>query len=443
MRPTTLLSVVMLMISLFVSPGVAAAFAAPQTWLADYGKAMSLAKEQGRMMLVFFHEPGRSELRSHLESNVFATAEVREKLADHVCLRLPLGAKIRVQGREIVVLEHEAFAGLEQRPGLAVLDFAHPEADYYGCVVSTVPVRAKGDLTAEEMSILLDLPPGMPDEREKTMAERVAQQKAGPPLHWYKSYGKAMEQAKRAGKMMLIVFCSKGSVLRCDCLCDDVLADRKVRAKLKRFVRVRLPLDATIRQKGKRVTLIDDPAFAEMLGRQGIAIVDLTDEQSEHYGYVVSCFPMLGEQSYSLDKMLVILDLPPGSLTQRTLIYAVRIHPERPASTNGKLNSDLAEEARRHCDHQARIRLQGHHNWETRFHRISRRLPGSLTACEVCAESWPGEGLLQAAIECVRCWRLSSGHWRAVRARHRYYGYDMRRGSNRIWYATGIFGSRQ
>jgi hypothetical protein len=265
---------------------------------------------------------------------------------------------------------------------------------------------------------------------------------AGPPT-WLADYGEAMSLAKTQNKMMLIVFCSPGNVLRCDCLCDDVLSSPKVRDELKRFVCVRLPLDATIRLKGKNATLIDHPAFAEMMGRQGVAIVDFTDEASEQYGYVVSCFPMLDKRPYSLEKMLVILDLPPGSLTQRTLIYAVRTHPGHPASTNGKLNADLLEEARRHSAYQARIRLQGHHNWEARFTRISHRLPGNLTASEVCAESWPGEGLLQAAIECVRCWRLSAGHWRAVRAQHRYYGYDMRRGSNRIWYATGIFGGRQ
>jgi len=51
-------------------------------------------------------------------------------------------------------------------------------------------------------------------------------------------------------------------------------------------------------------------------------------------------------------------------------------------------------------------------------------------------------GLLAAAIECVRCWRLSSGHWGAVRESHPVYGYDMKRGDNGIWYATGIFGRR-
>ena len=134
--------------------------------------------------------------------------------------------------------------------------------------------------------------------------------------------------------------------------------------------------------------------------------------------------------------------LPPGTLTQRTLIYAVRVHPEKPASTDGELDRNLLEEAEGHSQYQADIRRQGHHFWELRFPRIIGRLPGGLTAREVCAESWSGENLVEAAIECVRCWRLSDGHWSAVMAVNRCFGYDMKRGSNGVWYATGIFGSR-
>jgi hypothetical protein len=106
------------------------------------------------------------------------------------------------------------------------------------------------------------------------------------------------------------------------------------------------------------------------------------------------------------------------------------------------MDANLLSEAESHSQYQARIRLQGHHRWAARFPRINALLPQGLTAREVCAESWPGESLVEAAIECVRCWRLSSGHWSAVRARQGRYGYDIKRGGNGIWYATGIFGGR-
>ena len=259
---------------------------------------------------------------------------------------------------------------------------------------------------------------------------------------WLHDYAEAMDTAERQGKMMFILFCTPGKSEQCDCLQSKTLSDEAVREKLEQYVCVRLSKDATIIVDGKKVTLLESPAFAEMRNRQGMVMIDFRDRKSPHYGDVVSTFPLLAGHEYTPERMRVILDLPSGTLTQRTLIYAVRTQPDRPASTEGKLSADLSEEAEMHSTYQARIRLQGHHHWGSRFRRIIGRLRGGMTASEVCAESWPGEDLVPAAIECVRCWRFSSGHWSQVRARHHYYGYDMKRGSNGIWYATGIFGGR-
>jgi hypothetical protein len=137
-----------------------------------------------------------------------------------------------------------------------------------------------------------------------------------------------------------------------------------------------------------------------------------------------------------------MLDLPKGSLTQRTLIWAVRTHPESPASASTSLFPVLEQETEKHAFHQASITLQGHHNWESRFHSINARLPDGLVSQEVCAESWPGQNLVEAAEECVHSWRQSSGHWDAVSRKHAYYAYDMKKGRNGVWYATGIFAVR-
>ena len=180
---------------------------------------------------------------------------------------------------------------------------------------------------------------------------------------------------------------------------------------------------AEIRVEEGQIALLEHAAFAEMLGRPGAAILDFAHREAPYYGHVVSTFPLLEGRPYTPQQLAVILDLPPGTRTQRSLIYAVRIHPDGPASTKGSFDPYLAEEARRHSEHQARIQRQGHHNWERRFHRINAKLPPGLLAREVCAESWPGETLVDAAEECVRCWRLSSGHWSAVSASHDAYAY--------------------
>jgi hypothetical protein len=207
-------------------------------------------------------------------------------------------------------------------------------------------------------------------------------------------------------------------------------------------VLVRIPLSTRARVGGREIRLIDHAAYTELLQQPGIALVDFTQAKSPTYGRVVSVYPLSLPGALTTHNLKSLLTLPLGTLTQRTLILAVRIHPENPASTDGALLTTLAKESESHADYQARINLQGHHNWESRFHRISDRLPGGYLAQEVCAESWPGMGLIAAALDCVHSWRQSSGHWSAVQGQHAYYGYDMKRGSNGIWYATGIFSTR-
>jgi hypothetical protein len=173
-----------------------------------------------------------------------------------------------------------------------------------------------------------------------------------------------------------------------------------------------------------------------------VAIIDLAHPRAEFYGHVVSTFPFISGRYYRRPVLSTVLGLPPGTLTQRTMIYAVRVHPEAPASTQGQFHGVLADEANRQSKHQAAILVQGHQNWDSRVHRISTRLPRISDAQEVVAESWPAENLVEACIDCVDSWRHSPGHWEAVRSRHPVFGFDIQRGRNGIWYATGIFGHR-
>lgn len=256
---------------------------------------------------------------------------------------------------------------------------------------------------------------------------------------WLTSYAEAMSQAKQARRPMLVYFSKEGSTADKDALCKRLVSDAKLRPMAEKFVLTQIPLSYEASVGGKPLKLLDHPSFAELGHQPGIAVIDFTNPKSPYFGHVVSIYPMSLPAATSVRSLTALLTLPQGSLTQRTLILAVRLHPESPESTEGMWLTSLAKETESHSSYQAAIRLQGHHQWESRFHRISALLPGGGTAQEVCAESWPGEGLIAAALECVHSWRQSSGHWSAVRSRHRFYGYDMKRGANGIWYATGIF----
>lgn len=261
---------------------------------------------------------------------------------------------------------------------------------------------------------------------------------------WHTEYGPAMSQAEADGKMMLIYFYDLETSQNQKLLEEQSLADPQTIAVLKRdFVAVRVPLGYEVKVGGKVQPLMTFGAFSELHRRPGIAVIDFVNREEEYFGHVVSVLPLDNGKYYRFapEYIRTLVELPHGTLTQRTMIFAVRIHPERPASTRGRPNQTLFAEARSHSFDQARRRLQGHHNWAARFPRISALLPRGLRAQEVVAESWPNESLVDAAVDCVASWRQSPGHWNAVRSQQPVFGYDMKRGDNGIWYATGLFGN--
>ncbi len=246
-------------------------------------------------------------------------------------------------------------------------------------------------------------------------------------------YGAALEAA-RARRAMLLVSIEPTSQ-RQD---DDPVARRLAQPSLRdRFtatgvswVFCRLGLE-----EGGR-DLVQTAALKELRRGPGICVID--QRTGRWQGRVVTVLPRTPGKYYRFHEtdLELLPDLPRGSLTQRSLILAVRRHPERPQSTCGSCDDMLAEAAAAHSAHQASLMRQGHHGWEQR----SRRLAGGRGgAAEVCAESWPQQDLLDSCVDCVACWRQSAGHWQAVSSPQAAYGYDIRRGGNGIWYATGIF----
>jgi hypothetical protein len=261
---------------------------------------------------------------------------------------------------------------------------------------------------------------------------------------WRTGYRAALARAKVDQTFALIWFFDPQAIEQNDQFAATILGDPRVKARLADFALAKVPLDAAVvgsDDKESSVVLLDHPAFAEMLHSPGLAMIDMRDETSPHFHHVVSVYPFV-RQPISCEGLLALLDLPSGSLTQRTLIWAVRTHEEGPQSA-AECSSLLAAEAERHSRHQASINLQGHHNWDQRFQDINGKLGDGMISREVCAESWPGQRLVEAAEECVHSWRKSSGHWEVVSGQHACFGYDMKFGSGGVWYATGIFGDRR
>jgi len=245
-------------------------------------------------------------------------------------------------------------------------------------------------------------------------------------------YAGAYRDAKQGRKLFVIWFSADPPTEADRTFESRVLTDTRVRTALRPFAFCRADLK-----------LVGNPAFAEMHGTPGLAIVDFTCQMNDPlYGTVTSAFPFTATKSYSPEAVLTMLSLPAGcSITQRSMVYAVRVHPERPAGTDGQPSPVLFREAKGHAQYMANVCVQGHQHWDQRFRNINAQLPNGLLAQEIVAESWGGDPLIDACVECVHSWRQSPGHWGALRARQSLFGFDIKQGRNGLWYGCGIFGN--
>jgi hypothetical protein len=319
----------------------------------------------------------------------------------------------------------------------------HKSAPFYALLIAVAATVALGDNVLASVGIV----GGRPRQRASAPPPVVKRDTVPPgklPVMpaWLHDYAEALHKAKAEQKMLLVHFC-KDSDANCAAI-ERTLTVPQLRHTLQRYVLARVSTEAAISQQGKQVRLLEHSSFGELRGGPGLAVIDMVHKQQPFYGHVVSAVPTVSGGFYQFrpEHVPAVLDLPPGTLTQRTMIFAVRTHPERPASTHGEADPVLIDEAAKHSDHQARIRNQGHHGWGGRFQRIIGRLAGRNrfgAPVEIVAESWPGQTLTDACVDCVQSWRQSSGHWRNVKTHHASYGYDIRQGANGIWYATGIF----
>lgn len=430
----------------------------------DYATAYRAAEQLHGLLLVFFAQPDErdwfAKTARQLAENPTCSGNVHPVV-------VTIGDNVALGKRTVILSDQPAFASLGGQPGLALVSFLGKKDDpEYGRVTATFalaptdwPKQERIVTSCIHTTITFYRSEELSEDKNEGVAAAVHQQSGssqdsqvspatflspnGQPPIWLSDYESAIKNAKEGKKMLLVYVAPEDRDTAVRDFERRVLMDPQVMTALFEYVCVRIPESFTLLEDAKSVRILDHSSLVEMEHQPGFFIVDYASDGADYYGQVVSVFPFLDGRTYSTAQMLAILSLPPGTLTQRTMIYAVRTHPERPRSILGRPDPFLLQEAENHSAYQARIRRQGHHFWETRFHRIISFLRRENTASEVCAEGWPGQGLLRAALDCVRSWRHSSGHWRAVSSYQDAYGYDIKKGSNGIWYATGVFASRQ
>lgn len=280
----------------------------------------------------------------------------------------------------------------------------------------------------------LGLVPSRPQVQMPVAGRRIGES------YWYTNYQEAYRAAKAERKYLFLFFRDEREGRVADAFELNVLADPVLHEPLESVVRVVLDVDVERPFRPPELPglrLLDHPSFRYMYNTQGIAMIDLTDPQSEHYGQLVSAHPFTDGKHYTAFSTRVVLGLPPGTVTQRALIYAARIHPAAPVSTTrGKCDGYLCEQARQSSKLMALYGSVGHHNWGNRYNEIARETGRS--AQEVAAMSGRPR-LIDAAVELVNQWYWSPPHWAIMGAPATIFGYDLVQTPSGHWYGTGLF----
>lgn len=263
---------------------------------------------------------------------------------------------------------------------------------------------------------------------------------AAPLPTWHTDYNQAVRQAIKEKKDLVIYFHKESAHL------DAVLGEPAVRQRLQGFVCLKVP---TSYQVGGR-RLLDYGALEAMMGQPGLVVASYHDASLPSYEQVISAHPLVASHyawvpDYGAEQVSIILDLPPSAtLTQRSMLYALRVHPERPQSVFAQLHPSFVGHAHRHSARQAEQQRQHHADILATASTLETEVGhGFSSTSEVVAESWGivvgGENVLEGAFSCVDAWRHSPGHWDAVSRPHHFFAYDIARGANGTWYATGVF----
>ncbi|MBV9124751.1 MAG: hypothetical protein JO112_15455, partial [Planctomycetes bacterium] len=179
---------------------------------------------------------------------------------------------------------------------------------------------------------------------------------ATPLPTWHTDYNRAVRQAIQEKKDLVIYFHNETTHL------DAVLAEPAVRQRLQSFVCLKVP---TSYQVGGR-RLLDYGALETMMGQPGLVVASYHDAGLPSYEQVISAHPLVASHydwvpGYRAEQVNILLDLPPSAtLTQRSMLYALRVHPERPQSVFAQWHPAFIRHAHRHSVRQAEEQRQHH-----------------------------------------------------------------------------------
>lgn len=286
-----------------------------------------------------------------------------------------------------------------------------------------------------------------PDIEEKPSDPAVTPtpKKSVGEREWHQDYLAAYQQAIQDKRMLVMLFRDGSNPDSSESRTSGFGAE-ELQPLLDNYVRVSLPISA-IAPGGSATApstrLIEHRSFRHLRGQAGIAIVDLTDAQGPNYGRVVSALPLPADGRYSPEVLSNLLQLPTGSVGQRSVVLAVRTGVSGENFTSGEPNSQLAQLANRNARLMAQADQAGSYEQAERVTAIRESFGDGINIGELLFATEGTASVQEAAIQAVTKWMQSPEDRRVLTQPSFAYGIELFQSPNsQRWFATCIVLSR-
>ncbi len=253
-------------------------------------------------------------------------------------------------------------------------------------------------------------------------------------LKWHSDYIAAYVEASQKKRYLLMLF--RDAIAGGEPLAsiDDVFAP-SMRPILEQFSRVELPLNAVMpiladknndsQKKGLPNLLLKHRSFRHLGTQPGIAVVDLTNRSSPNYARVVTVLPLPESGQFQNGSLTLALNLPKGTISQRTLLFAIRSTVPDSSLSMREFNSTLVELAHRNSRYMSSAGQTGSFDQETRQQRIEQEFGPQAELKQLVFATDSEATIHEAALQAVTKWIETSESFDVLDAPATEMGMDM------------------
>lgn len=272
-----------------------------------------------------------------------------------------------------------------------------------------------------------------------------SEEKPSEELAWHRDYLTAYVEAAQQKRYLLMLFHEDN--LQVEAPFSSAMFAPSMRPMLEQFSRVELPLDVTVprnadsgeaeKQSDVPELLLQHRSFRHLGVRPGLAIVDLTDPESANYARVVSVIPVPKAGAFSDREVMIALDLPTGSISQRTLLFMIRSTVPDSSLSMREFSPQLVELAHRSCRYMAHAGQLGSFDEDFRQNRIRETFGPQAELKQLLYATESEVTIHVAALQAVESWIESSETFDVLNGPAQAMGMDMFQASESgRWYVT-------